>query len=157
MCAQEEESVRQAGLASGRSRDTGKSSGQSSPVEAAPRGRPAGDPRAMPELPAYPTGVFPEVIYPGEPDALGSDTAAAGSSPITPFAVASVVAALMLIAIPMTSLVAVITGHIALRRIRQADEALGGRVLAMTGLIVGYLELALVLGLAVVAAVLVFG
>ncbi|MCY2986900.1 MAG: GYF domain-containing protein [Planctomycetota bacterium] len=64
-------------------------------------------------------------------------TAAAG--PIAPFAVASLVSGV--IGVPMclpSSIVAVVLGHMALRQIAAAQGELGGRGLALAGLILGY-------------------
>jgi hypothetical protein len=44
----------------------------------------------------------------------------------------------------IASLGAVICGHIALTHIKRSRGAQGGRAIAMTGLVIGYLELAVV-------------
>lgn len=54
----------------------------------------------------------------------------------------------------LTSIVAIITGHISLSRIKKSAGALGGKGLAIAGLIIGYLVFAIT-GLAVVASLMI--
>lgn len=96
-------------------------------------------PGSVPPYPAqqYPAQQYPAQQYPAQPYP---------GQPVYPYAYApepgtNVLAIVSLVSAFFISLVAIITGHIALSQIKRTGEK--GRGLALAGLIIGYISIAL--------------
>ena len=96
---------------------------------------------------------------PVQPGPAAAGGAVAGGSPTNTLAIVSLVAGVAGYVIPhpfIAGIVAIVTGHLARRQIRQTGE--GGSGMALAGLILGYLHLALsILLVLLLVLVLVFG
>ncbi len=90
-------------------------------------------PPAMPGVPApyYPAGTMMPI----------------GAPPTSGLAIASLVLGVLSLIIVVTCLPAIICGHLALSQIKQSAGRLGGRGMAITGLVTGYFFIALLAGI----------
>ena len=100
----------------------------------------------------------PSMPVPGPPPAPPAPYAIAPARPTSSTAIVSLVAGLLSwVLLPwIGSIVAIIAGHMARSEIRRSDGALDGDGMALAGMVLGYVQIALTL-LAVIALFLFFG
>ncbi len=117
------------------------------------------DPYGYPQQP-YPQQSYPQQPYPQQAAPYGSPMMAAQPRSTSGMAIGSLVCSLLGLFVPLLSILAVIFGHIALSQIKKSNGMVGGRGLAIAGLIIGYITIALVVifvGFIVLAVVLAPG
>ena len=88
----------------------------------------------------------PSLPAPGSPPALQAPYAIAPARPTSSTAIVSLVAGLLSwVLLPwIGSIVAIIAGHMARSEIRRSDGALDGDGMALAGMVLGYVQIALI-------------
>lgn len=117
--------------------------------------QPGGVPPYAPQYPVQPGQQYPGQQYPGQQYPVQPSAApypypyASAPQPGT-----NVLAIVSLVSAFFVSIVAIVTGHIALSQIKRTGE--GGRGLALAGLIIGYVSVAVTVFLVIIWFVIFF-
>ncbi|WTW96924.1 DUF4190 domain-containing protein [Streptomycetaceae bacterium NBC_01309] len=114
-----------------------------------PQGPPDHDPRQYPQPPQQPLGPYPPQYPPNYPPPYGYMVQGPGTNGL---AIASLVLGIVWV-YWVTSLLAVIFGHIALVQINQTGQS--GRGMAIAGLVLGYVWIALLMFAILFAAAII--
>lgn len=104
-------------------------------------GAPPPPAQGYPPPPGYPPQGYPQMPY-GVPQ--GAPTYAVAQPQTSGLAITSLIFGILGLCTGLAGIVAVITGHMALSRIRSSNGSVTGRGLAIAGLVLGYISVAFV-------------